>query len=365
MCADRRLVWIWMFIAWITAGQASTGQTNTGQTNTGQEFWKLVPTGTDASLRGLSAIDQKTAWTCGSQGTLLGTIDGGQTWTRRGIEGLESTELRSIHAWSADELVVATAGTPCRIYLSKDAGRTWKIVYENEHPQAFIDGMKFWDEKRGFVFGDPIDGKLMALRSDDRGQHWLSSAQQDYRLGPGEAGFAASNSSLMVFEPESVWIGLGGASGAAQVLISDDGGLNWTRSDVEPIPSGKSSGIFSLARGAQGQVVAVGGDYMQADGKTGNVALYDSVGRVWQRPRGKGPGGFRSSVIYLSQPIRIERSDQGLVHWICAGPNGSEASADAQDWFALSDESFHALAVASDGSLWACGAKGRVGLHVR
>jgi photosystem II stability/assembly factor-like uncharacterized protein len=158
--------------------------------------------------------------------------------------------------------------------LSKDAGRTWKIVYENEHPQAFIDGMKFWDDKRGFVFGDPIDERLMALRSDDRGQHWLSSAQQDYRLRPGEAGFAASNSSLMVFEPESVWIGLGGASGAAQVLISDDGGLNWIRSDVESIPGGKSSGIFSLARGAQGQVVAVGGDYMQADGKTVLLATH-------------------------------------------------------------------------------------------
>ncbi|MFY7893786.1 MAG: oxidoreductase, partial [Pirellula sp.] len=72
-----------------------------------QDFWELVPTRTEASLRGLAPIDQSTAWVCGSQATLMRTVDAGKTWTRCLIEGLDSkAELRSIHAWSADEVLV-------------------------------------------------------------------------------------------------------------------------------------------------------------------------------------------------------------------------------------------------------------------
>ncbi|MFN6301151.1 MAG: WD40/YVTN/BNR-like repeat-containing protein [Planctomycetota bacterium] len=334
-----------------------------------QEFWELVPTHSEASFRGLAPIDRSTAFVCGSQATLMRTVDAGKTWTRCLIEGLESkTELRSIHAWSADELIVATAGVPCRIYYSKDAGKTWTIVYENTHPDAFLDALRFWDDQKGFAFGDPIDGKLLALASDDRGQTWRESAKEGFPLQEGEAGFAASNSSLMVFGPESSWIGLGGAEGFASVLMSNDRGANWNRSSVKTIPSNKSSGIFSLARSPLGQVVAVGGDYQQALGDQGNVAVFDTESKLWRESKGQKPHGFRSSVVYLNKNIRVERTSprgpqQVVVRWICAGLSGCDASADGEDWFGLSDQAFHAMAVASDGSIWACGSQGKVGLH--
>ncbi|MFN6398385.1 MAG: WD40/YVTN/BNR-like repeat-containing protein [Planctomycetota bacterium] len=330
-----------------------------------QEFWQLVPSHTDASLRGLHAIDQTTAWACGSHATVVKTIDGGKSWTRCAIEGLDDkSELRSIHAWSAKEVIVATAGTPCRIYYSSNGGDDWKIVYQNNHPDAFIDAMRFWDDHRGFIFGDPIDSKLLTLVTNDRGETWQLPGNQEFTLRSSEAGFAASNSSMMVFGKASVWIGLGGAPGLAQILISDDAGEHWARSTVDPIPSGKSSGIFSLARNQVGNVVAVGGDYTQVDAQEGNIAWFDPTKRLWRKPRGKSPRGFRSSVIGLSNPIG-SKQDQGiLIHWICAGPNGCEYSQDMEDWVALGDEGFHALAQASDGSLWACGAKGRVGLYI-
>jgi photosystem II stability/assembly factor-like uncharacterized protein len=334
-----------------------------------QDFWELVPTRTEASLRGLAPIDQSTAWVCGSQATLMRTVDAGKTWTRCLIEGLDSkAELRSIHAWSADEVLVATAGAPCRIYYSKDAGETWKIVYVNTHPDAFIDALRFWDDQKGFAFGDPIDGKLLSLVSDDRGQTWRDSSKDGFKLQEGQAGFAASNSSLMVFKPNSVWIGLGGAEASAQVLASDDAGATWNRSSVEAIPSNKSSGIFSLARGSSGQIIAVGGDYKQALGDQGNVAIFDPASKLWRKPMGQPPRGFRSSVVCLSNTIRWNRTDPKLapgasIRWISAGLSGCDASSDGEDWFALSDQPFHALAVAGDGSIWACGSQGRVGLH--
>ncbi|MFM7930267.1 MAG: WD40/YVTN/BNR-like repeat-containing protein [Pirellula sp.] len=334
-----------------------------------QDFWELIPTHTEASFRGLAPIDRSTAFVCGSQATLMRTVDAGRTWTRCLIEGLESkTELRSIHAWSADELVVATAGVPCRIYHSKDAGKTWTIVYENTHPDAFLDAIRFWDDQKGFAFGDPIDGKLLALASDDRGQTWRESAKEGFKLQSGEAGFAASNSSLLVFGSESVWIGLGGAEGSASVLMSNDHGANWSRSIVKAIPSNKSSGVFSLAIDSLGQVVAVGGDYMQALGDQGNVAIFDPVSKDWRKPTGQAPRGFRSGVVCLKNNIRFSGSgakspDGAVVRWICAGLSGCDASSDGEDWFALSDVPFHALAVAGDGSIWACGSQGKVGLH--
>jgi hypothetical protein len=150
--------------------------------------------------------------------------------------------------------------------------------------------------------------------------------------------------------------------------MSNDRGANWNRSSVKTIPSNKSSGIFSLARSPLGQVVAVGGDYQQALGDQGNVAVFDTESKLWRESKGQKPHGFRSSVVYLNKNIRVERTSprgpqQVVVRWICAGLSGCDASADGEDWFALSDQAFHAMAVASDGSIWACGSQGKVGLH--
>lgn len=333
-----------------------------------EEFWKLASTGTQASLRGLSPVDRSMAWACGSRSTLVRTIDGGMTWTVHPIEGLETTELRSIHAWSADELVVATAGAPCRIYRTSNAGQSWDVVYENRNPQAFIDGLRFVDQKEGFAFGDPIDSKLMALRSGDRGLTWQSAGVEDYRMHEHEAGFAASNSSLLVFRAKaaerlSVWIGLGGAPGPAQILTSTDAGLSWSRSSIATIPSGKSAGIFSIAMSPEGRAVAVGGDYMEPDSNRGNIAIYDSEAGVWQAAEGQVPRGFRSSVVFLPEALSIEHPRATWIRWICAGPNGCDFSEDGKTWYALSEQPFHSLAVASDKSLWACGPEGRVGIR--
>lgn len=316
-------------------------------------FWKVFSSGTNASFRGLHAIDRSCAWSCGSHGTVVRTVDSGATWTKHPIEGLEQTELRSIHAWSADELVVATAGTPSRIYRSDNAGASWSIVYENADPKSFIDGLRFWNEDHGFAFGDPLENQLMALVSRDRGKLWQVPNVSALEMRDGEAGFAASNSSLLVFGDRSVWIGLGGAAGIAHVLMSDDAGVSWRRSPVGPIASGTSSGIFSIARSPGGTTIAVGGDYLQPDRSDGNIAILDPGNSTWRTPRGTPPRGYRSSV------VRCEHATQ-KVCCIAVGPSGCDASRDGEDWHPVSDEPFHALSVGADGSVWASGGSGRI-----
>jgi photosystem II stability/assembly factor-like uncharacterized protein len=343
-------MWIRVFFALVFALSLAA---NLSAQESPRAFWNIFSTGTNASFRGLHAIDRSCVWACGSQGTVVRTVDGGATWTKHIIEGLEQTELRSIHAWSPTELVVATAGTPCRIYRSNDAGASWSIVYENADPKAFIDGLRFWDDEHGFAFGDPLGNRLAAWITRDRGNTWQKPSDIALEMRDGEAGFAASNSSLLVFGDRSVWIGLGGTPGASQVLMSDDAGMTWRRSVVAPIPSGKSSGIFSLARSPVGKAIAVGGDYLQPERAEGNIAIYDPASDTWRHPRGRPPCGYRSSVVHC------ERADREI-RWIAVGPSGCDASGDGEDWQPLSDEPFHALSVGADGSVWASGSSGRI-----
>lgn len=327
--------------------------TNLSAQESPRAHWNVFSPGTNASFRGLHSIDRSCVWACGSQGTLVRTVDGGATWTKLSIEGLEQTELRSIHAWSASELVVATAGTPCRIYRSDNAGASWAIVYENADPKAFIDGLRFWDDDHGFAFGDPLENRLMAWVSRDRGSAWQEASDASFTMREGEAGFAASNSSLLVFGKRSVWIALGGTEGIAHVLMSNDAGASWRRSPVAPIASGKSSGIFSIARSADGKAIAVGGDYLQPESSEGNIAIYDPASDTWRSPRGRPPRGYRSSVVHCEGASRE-------IRWIAVGPSGCDASRDGEDWHPVSDEPFHALSVGADGSVWASGGSGRI-----
>lgn len=116
-----------------------------------------------------------------------------------------------------------------------------------------------------------------------------------------------------------------------------------------------SSGLFSLAIDpSTNTLIAVGGDYQKADLALGHIAINDrpmAKETVWLAPSGSGPRGFRSAVVHSSKYKRP---------WICVGPNGSDWSSDGNSWEPLSDVGFHALSVATDGTVWASGSEGRV-----
>ena len=337
-----------------------------------QDPWSLRQTPSVSSLRGLSPVDSNTAWVCGSQTALFRTVDRGRTWTSHPIPELQpqenesqSIELRSLHAFSSSTLLVATAGTPCRIYRTQDAGVSWTRVFEHPSSAAFIDGLRFWNETDGIAFGDPVDNQLMVLRTIDQGCTWQSSGSPSLHIEPGIAGFAASNSSLLVDSSASqlqAWIGLGGREGLATILHSRDSGTSFSRSVVDPIPSHPSAGIFSLAISPDGTLIAVGGDYQKPDSINGNVAILDPKTQRWRSPRQASPRGFRSCITYLMHPIAPDSTNPSTAqaHWITVGPTGGEWSSDGEHWNPLSDLPLHSVQTAPDGSLWACGPSGLV-----
>jgi photosystem II stability/assembly factor-like uncharacterized protein len=325
------------------------------------DAWETFDTLTQASLRGLVAIDDKVAWACGSKGTIVRTQDGGHSWQRLSIPGLDSVEIRSIHAWDFDSAIVATAGQPAQIHKTTDGGSTWVQVYEHRSPQAFFDGMRFSSDQNGLAFSDPIEGKWLILQTQNRGDSWQAiESTRIPEMAPNEAGFAASNSSLNVHGDFHAWIGLGGDTGtSARVLRTIDAGLHWSAHTVTPIPASESAGIFSVSFANPQFGIAVGGNYREESVPTNNIALSHDGGLTWVAPNKSAPRGFRSAVAYI--PVNLESKSAEPIAWITCGPSGCDISLDGNAWTPLSDVGFHTLYVAPNQTVWAAGSHGRIG----
>jgi photosystem II stability/assembly factor-like uncharacterized protein len=73
--------------------------------------WHDTTTGSAASLRGLSAVSASTAWSSGSGGTVLRTVDRGATWQAVGPPGTDGLQFRDIEAFDANRAVILSIGS--------------------------------------------------------------------------------------------------------------------------------------------------------------------------------------------------------------------------------------------------------------
>lgn len=308
-------------------------------------LWSEIQTPVKASLRGLSPVSDLVCWASGTGGTWLKTTDGGKSWTNGVIAGLDTVDFRSIHAFDSERAVAASAGQPAVVYLTEDGGNTWQKVHQ-EGKEAFFDAITFMDQKRGFVLGDPVNGKWMILETLDGGKSWKPLSKLP-EADQGEAAFAASSSSLIAKKGQLI-LGTGGTS--SNLHFYSFAKSEWTKLPVSIMNQGESSqGIFALTEASEG-LVLVGGDYLKPDKMEGNLVLY-SKGR-FSAPI-QSTRGYRSGVAYLKK--------SGLL--IAIGPDGSDFSKnEGKNWQPFSSVGYHAVKPSSDQkSLWASGSQGRVG----
>src|SRR5690606_8456934 len=226
--------------------------------------WDILKTPIASSLRGLSPLTSEIAWASGSEGIWLRTIDGGKTWDHGVVAGLDTVDFRSIHAFDALTAIAVSAGQPAVIYKTLDGGKTWELKHQ-ENEVAFLDGISFASESRGFVIGDPAEGKWTILQTANQGETWypidsLPGAED------GEAAFAASATSLLA-EDNQLWLGTGGTQ--SNLHFSNDMGASWKKFSTPFIQGESSQGIFSLTSMGSGEIVAVGGDYLDEDMQEG------------------------------------------------------------------------------------------------
>lgn len=329
-----------------------------------QSVWVLQSSGTAAGLRGIHAVSSRVAWASGTDGTVLRTVDGGRQWTACAVppDGAK-LDFRGVWAWNATDAVAMSSGPGelSRIYKTTDECRSWTLLAMNHDKAGFWDAMVFQTPQKGYLLGDPVDGRFVFLSTINGGDTWTRSDAPGLAAKPDASGaFAASNTSLLAGLQEPVLFGGGGAwvyrrSFEGIVKLGQRRSRRiptrevWSATQIPLNGNGQAAGVFSLAYHADANgetIVAVGGNYMKPDESAGTAARTTDGGLHWTAAA-HPPHGYRSAVAW-----------DGVAHaWIAVGINGSDISYDnGKDWQPLGEGDWNALSLP-----FVVGPKGRIG----
>lgn len=290
------------------------------QTFSGHHYFKNITTGTDVSFRGLSVVDNSVAWVGGTKGSVGKTVNGGTNWTFYKVNGCEQCDFRSVYAFDERHAVITNAGSPAYIFKTNNGGETWDVVYKNEDTAAFIDGIDFWNDKEGIVFGDPLKGRMMILRTGDGGEHWRDIPDVDRpALDTGEASFAASGTTIKCHGKKGVIIATGGR--VSRLWTSDNRGESWEKLKTPALHGQSSTGIFSIGYHDSKAIIIAGGDYKNDTLKQDHIFYTQDGGKTWLAPK-HPTGGYRECITYANDetvfatgPGGIDISEDGGLNW--------------------------------------------------
>jgi photosystem II stability/assembly factor-like uncharacterized protein len=317
----------------------------------GQTISVNASPGDSSSFRGLSVVDNNVAWIGGSHGGVALTTDGGKNWTRCNVAGYGKAEFRSVYGFSAAKAIIANS-IPASILITSDGGKSWRVVYSNDHPDAFIDGIDFWNEKDGVIYGDPIDGSMLLLSTSDGGETWQMVAPESRpSLIKGEASFAASGTGIRCLGKDDLYIASGGVR--SRLFISRDRGNSWSVLEPPVIQGEQGTGIFSVAVLKSGRIVIVGGNFEKPDLAQDHVFYSDDEGKTWKKPD-TPTRGYRECVEEIGDVV------------LATGTSGVDISTDGGvNWKPLSSEEFHVVKKARKGNAVILGgSKGRTGVLI-
>jgi tripeptide aminopeptidase len=325
---------------------------------------QLIPqqSGTDAEFRALHAPSAQVVWAAGRGGVYALTVDGGRTWRPDSVAGAGALFLTG--AWAADArnaylLATSFDGGLARIYRTADGGASWTMQWESTADGVFMDALQCWTIDHCVAYGDPVGAALVIVRTTD-GRTWSRvPAAALPALIQGEAGFAASGTTLTLRGSSLGWIGTGGGE-RARVYITRDGGASWSAAST-PLAGNSTSGIFGIAFRDSLNGVAVGGDYQRRTEEQRNVLRTRDGGRTWEIAGASRPHGVRYGAAYapIEQP-RDGASESGRP-LVAVGPSGVGVSRDdGASWTALDSIHYNTVAFSPNGDGWAGGPDGRI-----
>jgi photosystem II stability/assembly factor-like uncharacterized protein len=306
--------------------------------------------GTSSLLQAVSVSsrDPNVVWISGHAGTYARTRDGGATWSANVVPGVESLQFRDLHAVDAQRawLMAAGNGEKSAIFQTRDGGASWTPAFINRDSSAFFDCMAFFDDRRGFAFSDAVNGRTPIVYTDN-GNDWSLTSVPSL---PNEGGFAASGLCAITTSKTDAWIA-SGAGPSPRVRHSTDRGRTWT-DVVVPLAAGASAGATAVAFRDAVHGVVVGG-VIGGEGTGARVARTSDGGQTWVATQEPPFAGAIYGATYA-------RTGSSAV-LIAVGPGGAAWSAnDGDTWTMLDAAPYWSVGVASNGTTWLVGPKGRV-----
>jgi len=302
-------------------------------------------------------VDANVVWVGGTGGTFARTSDGGETWHTGVVAGAEKLDFRGVHAIDARtaHLLSIGKGEESRIYETRDGGNSWTLEYTERNPDAFLDGMAFWDATHGIVVGDPLNGKPELLATSDGGAHWTRLQPSAIPPAKNGEGSPASGSCIATFagkkgsrKSRHAWIV---TENASRVFHTADFGRTWTASDT-PLVTGRNRGVFSIAVIDADRLAIVGGDYDHPLTVDSNAAWSDDGGKTWKASR-RRPAGYRWG-------LAVVPGTPGPTAF-AVGPTGTDYSIDGgKNWERMGEQAINAIAFANAHHGWAVGTKGLI-----
>ena len=161
--------------------------------------WDLQDSHSTANFRGIHTVDEKVAWASGTDERFAHAKRRLLHWQKCATPpGAEKLDFRGIWGWGANSAIVMSAGPgeQSRIYRTTDGCAHWIQERKNSDKDGFWDAIAFHDQT-GILIGDPINGHFYTELMTPDGAWRLDHAP--CAALPGEAAFAASNSSVVVF----------------------------------------------------------------------------------------------------------------------------------------------------------------------
>lgn len=321
------------------------------QSNLVDQSDALIRVAGNNSYRGMHVLSEDVIWLSGSNSTVAISLNGGEDWKSYTIEDCENCDFRDITGLNDSTALTISIGSPGRIYKTSDWGASWRKVYHNDDSLIFMDAIEFWDDDRGLVFGDPVDGLVFLLESKDGGETWSRINSKIIPSADGTAGFAASGTSIALGEDGKAWIGTGGKH--AWVLHSNDYGVSWGAVESQLPDNNPGNGVYSLAISSSGIGMAVGGNWEQVESDSVLSITTDS-GENWRLYEGAIPNGYRSCVAHGAY--------DGNDFWICTGSSGTDLSYDqGKSWSSIDTAGFNVVEFAPNSNIaWAANGKGHI-----
>jgi len=296
--------------------------------------WQFTPTATTNTLIVVDVVDQGVVWAAGggflgatNDGTVVRTVDGGQTWQNVTPPDGVSRSFRDVEAFDQDRALVLAAGEgeASRIYRTADGGATWQLVFKNPEPKASYSCMAFFDDRRGLAVSDPVDGKFPILATVNGGRTWHMAPPSGLPVALLREFTRATGTCLVAVGADDAWFGTNPdmePNPNARVFHTQDAGRTWTVATT-PIPGGPA-GILSLSFRDRLDGLAIGGD--PSPPNEGVVARTSDGGSTWSLVG--APAGLRNSVAWI--PDLNETA-------VVVGRTGSDLSTDGGHTWTLFD----------------------------